>query len=108
MGWSVGYDTKWKRDIGYGVPSICDHPDCNKEIDRGLSYVCHSEQPYGGEGCGLYFCESHVCLGNTESGEIAFMCEKCEQGEGPFDPKPDTEEWISHKKTDPSWVMATK
>lgn len=28
MGWSVGYDDNWKRDIGYGVPALCDYPDC--------------------------------------------------------------------------------
>jgi len=51
MGWSIGYDEDWKRDIGYGVPSICDHPDCNKEINRGMNYVCGG-QAYGGEdGC---------------------------------------------------------
>ena len=45
MGWSIGFDTRWNRDIGYGVPAYCDHPGCNKEIDRGLSHVC------GGEPC---------------------------------------------------------
>ncbi len=43
MGWSLGHDNRWGkfgRDIGYGVPAICDHPGCNAEIDRGLSYVC--------------------------------------------------------------------
>ena len=30
MSWAVGYDSKWQRDIGYGVPSICDHPKCNR------------------------------------------------------------------------------
>ena len=48
MGWSIGYDSNWDRDIGYGVPAYCDHPDCNEEIDRGLSYVCGGE-PYGGD-----------------------------------------------------------
>lgn len=60
MGWSIGYDSKWKRDIGYGVPASCDYPGCDAEIDRGLSYVCGGE-PYGGEvGCGLYFCAAHL------------------------------------------------
>lgn len=55
MGWSIGFDSNWGQDIGYGVPSTCDHPDCDAEINRGLSYVCGGE-PYGGdEGCGLYF-----------------------------------------------------
>jgi hypothetical protein len=48
MGWSIGYDSKWKRDIGYGVPAPCDLPGCDKEIDRGLAFVCGTE-PYGGE-----------------------------------------------------------
>src|SRR4051812_7048849 len=26
MGWSIGYDSNWQRDIGYGVPAFCDHP----------------------------------------------------------------------------------
>lgn len=59
MSWAVGYDAKWHRDIGYGVPATCDYPGCAAEIDRGLGYVCAGE-PYGGEhGCGLYFCDAH-------------------------------------------------
>ena len=41
MGWAIGYDGRWERDIGYGVPAVCDHPDCNVRIDRGLDYVCN-------------------------------------------------------------------
>jgi hypothetical protein len=56
MSWAVGFDSNWKRDIGYGVPATCDRPGCGTGIDRGLAYVCGG-QPYGGEeGCGLYFC----------------------------------------------------
>ncbi len=95
MSWAVGYDTRWDRDIGYGVPAICDHPRCHGKIDRGLAYVCGGE-PYGGdEGCGLYFCEEH-------GGGI--KCDQCIRYEAPFDPKPDTEEWLNHKATDPSWA----
>jgi len=102
MGWSIGYDSQWYRDIGYGVPSICDHPDCNEEIDRGLGYVCGGE-PYGGEyGCGLFFCGSHLFGAKC-------LCEKCIEQEDEidrdecFEPKPDTQEWINHKLTDESW-----
>lgn len=60
MSWAIGFDEKWQRDIGYGVPAYCDHPGCKAEIDRGLPYVCGGE-PYGGSnGCGLYFCEKHL------------------------------------------------
>lgn len=103
MGWAVGYDSTWKRDIGYGVPSICDHPDCSVEINRGLSYVCGS-QPYGGDkGCGMYFCGSHLMLCKVED-ELVQLCERCRAGLQPFVPKPDTAEWINHKATDPSWA----
>lgn len=93
MSWAVGFDTRWNRDIGYGVPAWCDHPDCWKEIDRGLSFACSNSQPYGGEGCGLYFCEEHL------SGE----CERCRSCLHAFDAKPDHPDWIAHKANDPSW-----
>lgn len=89
MGWAVGYDSRWKRDIGYGVPATCDHPGCGAEIDRGLGFVCTDEQPYGGEtGCGLYFCAEH------RGHECAH--------EG-FTPTPDLPIWQRHKLTDESW-----
>jgi hypothetical protein len=97
MGWSVGFDQNWNRDIGYGVPSICDHPDCKKVINRGLGYVCCDQEPYGGQrGCGLFFCEEHS--------SVSHICERCEVGELPFEPTPDIEKWKHHKKTDPSWA----
>ena len=97
MGWSIGYDEKWKRDIGYGVPAWCDHPDCNEAIDRGLAHVCGG-QPYGGEhGCGLYFCGKHLYL-------IGQKCERCHpRHKPPFQPKPEHPDWIKHKLTDESW-----
>lgn len=96
MGWSIGYDTNWSRDIGYGVPAYCDHPQCWAEIDRGLSYVCGNE-PYGGDkGCGLYFCGHHQ-LGPKQ------LCPRCGRGRGPYPAKPDHPDWIRHKATDPSW-----
>lgn len=97
MSWSIGYDRNWNRDIGYGVPAFCDHPDCQETIDRGLAYVCCGEKPYGGEeGCGLYFCGKHSTAGDH-------LCERCAAGLLPFDGKPDHPEWIKHKLTDESW-----
>ncbi|WP_334034713.1 hypothetical protein [Burkholderia cepacia] len=99
MGWSIGYDDNWQRDIGYGVPATCDHPDCNAKIDRGLAHVCGGE-PYGGDdGCGLYFCSTHL---------LPRRCERCSDRTddaefSPFEPKPDHPEWIEWKLTDPSW-----
>lgn len=97
MGWSIGFDSDWDRDIGYGVPTICDHPDCSAEIDRGLSYVCGGE-PYGGDkGCGLYFCGKH--LGGRN------VCGRCQANQPSWPAKPDHPRWIQHKLTDASWAQ---
>lgn len=100
MGWSIGFDTRWNRDVGYGVPAQCDHPDCNKDIDRGLGYVCGGD-PYGGEhGCGLFFCGEHQVYAEHAG---KFLCERCAQQQDPFEAKPDTREWINWKLTHDSW-----
>jgi len=99
MSWEIGYDNNHQRDIGYGVPSICDHPDCNEEIDRGLSYVCGGE-PYGGErGCGLFFCGEHLFY----DGVRTHLCERCIENKPQFTKKPDVKEWIEWKLSDDSW-----
>lgn len=83
MGWSIGFDNRWNRDIGYGVPAFCDYPGCSEEIDRGLSFVCGGE-PYGGErGCGLYFCSEHLRARGQQ------LCTRCAHSRKPFEPKPD-------------------
>lgn len=99
MGWAIGYDSHWDRDVGYGVPALCDHPDCKTKIDRGLGYVCGGE-PYGGEkGCGLYFCDKH---GGGE------LCERCAKRRKPFAAKPDVPRWMRHKLTHASWARWRK
>lgn len=99
MGWSIGWDSHWQRDIGYGVPAYCDHPTCSAEIDRGLGYVCGGE-PYGGDtGCGLYFCGEHV------SGVTGQRCSRCRNRKRPYAAKPDHPEWNHHKLTDESWAV---
>lgn len=104
MSWAVGYDFRWHRDIGYGVPAICDDPDCSEPIDRGLAYVCGGE-PYGGdEGCGLYFCGEHLYHAPLGAkGYTAQKCVQCCDGERAFTPKPDIERWVRHKLEDDSW-----
>lgn len=100
MSWAIGFDGTWQRDIGYGVPALCDHPDCDKPIDRGLDYVCGGD-PYGGEhGCGLYFCSKHHSFGGHR------LCECCDDTPGgpTFEPKPDLPIWINHKLSDESWA----
>lgn len=101
MGWSIGYDSNWQRDIGYGVPTICDHPDCNEEIDRGLACVCGNEEPYGGEhGCGLFFCWRHLVYHETR-GRVCPAC--ADRRKKPFTAKPDVPKWLQWKLTDESW-----
>ncbi len=99
MIWAIGYDEKWKRDIGYGVPSICDQPDCGEKIHRGLVYVCGGE-PYGGEhGCGLFFCDKHLYTGLVQ------LCYHCQEDDGGRqEPTADTTEWMKHKLLDDSWA----
>lgn len=106
MGWSIGFDSTWERDIGYGVPAMCDHPGCSSLIDRGLSYVCGGE-PYGGEvGCGLYFCHDHRKYYNKRSyGEIVTveLCYRCGHNKKPYKPTLDVLKWVRWKLTDLSW-----
>lgn len=90
MGWSIGYDEKWQRDVGYGVPAYCDHPGCAAVIDRGLAYVCCDGEPYGGEhGCGLFFCPEH---GRSECEHEGFVA------------TPDHPDWMRHKLQHASWA----
>ena len=100
MSWSIGFDPNWNRDIGYGVPAICDHPECSTEINRGLSYLCGDL--HGEKGCGLFFCSDHRIF--NDEGHYPEMCERCCDGKDSFEPKPDTSEWIEHKLTDSSWT----
>ena len=100
MGWAVGWDSHHERDIGYGVPSFCEHPECTVEIDRGLAHRCGGiDAPREGDGCGLYFCAEHSVLA---AGGV--RCARCDAGEPPFDVKPDHPAWVQHKETDPSWA----
>lgn len=59
MGWAnCGTDSRG-RLIGYAHEATCDHPECDKQIDRGLSYACgdmHGEADFY---CEKYFCEAH-------------------------------------------------
>jgi hypothetical protein len=110
MGWAVGWDnTLHYRWIGYGVPCKCEHPDCDKDIDRGMAYACGGGPTMGAyqDNCGLFFCGEHLTHfwedPDGDGGE--FICERCGEGQEPWDPKPDTEEWATHLLTDESWAQ---
>ena len=100
MGWSIGYDEDWDRDIGYGVPAYCDHPKCSAEIDRGLSYRCGGYDTWktGDRGCCLYFCGEHLTSYN--------LCPRCAaHRRTPYArPKPEHPRWMRHVLTHESWA----
>ena len=77
MGWgNCGVDDLG-RPIGYAHDGICDHPDCDKEVSRGLVNVCGGMHGGGESGCGRYFCEEHLLY----TGGCHFpICEFCESG----------------------------
>lgn len=81
MGWSdCGVDSTG-RPIGYAYDAVCDHPECSKEIDRGLSYACggmHGEDSPNGS-CELYFCWNHLIPCEDEDGKLVFVCKRCEK-----------------------------
>ena len=58
MGWSLCGEDSRGRAIGYGVDATCDHPGCDKQIDRGLGYKCG---PMHGEDFDQGYCESYFC-----------------------------------------------
>lgn len=100
MSWAVG-EGKDGRDVGYGVPAFCDHPDCNEKINRGLSHVCGMINTEGEDrGCGLHFCTAHLLY----SPKYGQLCERCyPRQRRSWLRKPDHAEWIKHKLTDESW-----
>lgn len=75
MGWaSCGVDSGG-RLIGYTHKGTCDHPGCDKKIDRGLSYACggmHGETTWGCEG---YFCSEHLCI--VDKDHDSQLCPAC-------------------------------
>ena len=104
MGWQIGANSDG-RDVGYGVPAICDHPDCTEEIGRGVDNACGGMHDGGQLGCGRYFCDSHLTFHDPETGQRStFVCARCANGEDPFPAKPDTREWMLFKLTDDSWA----
>ncbi len=91
---------------GYGVPVICEHPDCNEEIDRGMAYACGGE-PFSERGCDRYFCGKHLIYHNFNMGKgraIYPVCEKCDKFKDPFPYKPEHPTWVKHLLKDESWA----
>lgn len=101
---------------GYGVPAVCEYPDCNEEIDRGISYTCGGE-PFSEHGCDRYFCGKHRKFKqwNFKTGawckhkndcecDYAEVCERCAENKPPFPYKSEHPDWVKHLLTDDSWA----
>ena len=58
MSWCIGFSKEQNRDVGYGVPAICDHPGCSNAINRGIGYLCCEDISHVAS-CQGYFCEDH-------------------------------------------------
>lgn len=77
MSWAYGIVDG--REVGYSVIACCEHPGCNKEIDRGLSYACGGD-PWGGQnGCGHFFCSEHLAWvdGPDDERNGSGLCPEC-------------------------------
>lgn len=72
MGWSYGLNSDG-REVGYSVDATCDADSCDTEIDRGLASVCGPMHGGGEDGCGGYFCASHLVVGMGASQ----LCDAC-------------------------------
>ncbi len=104
---------------GYGVPAICEHPKCNEEIDRGMSFACGGE-PFSEHGCDRYFCSKHLdytlfkedgsrCRHRNDCDcDMVQLCARCAKNKAPFKYKPEHPTWIKHLMTHPSWKQWRK
>jgi hypothetical protein len=74
MGWSYGEVNG--KPVGYSVPDVCNHPECDVAIDRGLSYAC-GDMPGSGQGCDGFFCSKHMeWTGLDAPRQLCMACKK--------------------------------
>ncbi|MFZ4843938.1 hypothetical protein [Mycetocola saprophilus] len=117
MGYAVYEDTKNNRWAGYGVPAVCDWPECDTAIDRGMAFKCEDhgtfklflngeeidydryedepdaeEEWVEAEGCEFFLCHAHL------DDRDKFDHGTLKVG------KPDSVEWLKHMLTDESWA----
>lgn len=58
---SYAYYERDGMERGYSVDDTCHAEDCDKAIDRGLSYLCYR--------CTEYFCEDHRAIAFDADGD---------------------------------------
>lgn len=77
MSWShCGTDSQG-RLIGYAHSATCDHKDCSRPIDRGLSYACGGMHGETEVGCEKYFCGDHLEYTVEHNDGFDSVCENC-------------------------------
>ena len=77
MGWSYCGTDSEGRHIGYGIGAKCDHPQCNRIIDRGLAYACGGWHGACEVSCEHYFCETHKSNYVHTTHGITTICDEC-------------------------------
>ena len=105
---------------GYGVPSFCEHPSCNEEIDRGMAFACGGE-PFSEYGCDRYFCGKHreikgwnvekeMWCRHKKDCDCKFkeICERCAKNKPSFPYKAEHPKWVNHLLKDKSWATWRK
>lgn len=76
MGWGSG--VVQGKEVGYLVEATCEHPDCDKKIDRGLSYACGGFAGEDEHSCAGFFCPEHLgCYFDSENEMSPPLCAKC-------------------------------
>lgn len=77
MSWShCGTDSNG-RPIGYAHAATCDHPGCDIEIDRGLSYACGGMHGQDEVSCEKYFCPDHLNYMVDSDDHLHNICTDC-------------------------------
>jgi hypothetical protein len=83
MGWAHCGQDSAGRDIGYAIEATCDHPGCEEQINRGISYACGQMHGENGVDCEKYFCDAHlrslVITNNCHHGSCCRVCDECAQ-----------------------------
>ena len=78
MGWGYGVLSDG-RDVGYRVKAVCEQEGCDEKIDRGLAHLCgrmHGDSD--DDGCGHYFCGSHLFFGQGSNQKCATCYDEAE------------------------------
>lgn len=84
-------------DQGNSVPAVCQRPDCDVVVHRGIVHICGMDPAAAsGVGCGLQFCGAHL----RGPGQT---CDRCAAGEPPYPTKTEAPEFPEWRLTDPAW-----